>query len=61
MQRLYVALHGTLGSYFRDPLHEGGADAVAWLHVPLAWVFSSFILLTSWSPLLFLVRIFWVQ
>jgi hypothetical protein len=29
MQRLYVALHGTLGSYFRDPLHEGGADAVA--------------------------------
>jgi hypothetical protein len=28
MQRLYDALHGTLGSYFRDALQEGSADAV---------------------------------
>jgi hypothetical protein len=34
MQRLFVALHGTLGSCLRDALHEGGADAVACLHVP---------------------------
>jgi hypothetical protein len=59
MQRLSVALHGTLGSYFRDTLHEGGAGAVACLPVYRAKVFSSyFILVTRWSPLLFLVRIF---
>jgi hypothetical protein len=34
MQRLSAALHGTLGSYLRDALHEGSADAVACLHVP---------------------------
>jgi NAD-specific glutamate dehydrogenase len=31
-QRLYAALHGTLGSYLRDALHEGSADVVAYLH-----------------------------
>jgi NAD-specific glutamate dehydrogenase len=36
MQRLYVALHGTMGSYLRDALHEGSADAVACLPVPRA-------------------------
>jgi hypothetical protein len=34
MQRLSVALHGTLSSYFRDALQEGSADAVACIHVP---------------------------
>jgi hypothetical protein len=36
MQRHFVALHGTLGSYLRDALHEGSADAMACL--PLAWL-----------------------
>jgi hypothetical protein len=29
MQRLFVALHGTLGSYLRDALQEGGGDVDA--------------------------------
>jgi hypothetical protein len=29
-----VVLHGMLGSYLRDALHEGGATAVACLHAP---------------------------
>jgi hypothetical protein len=57
MQRLFVALHGTMGSYLRDALHEGSADVVACLHVPRAKVFSSFLLFARWPPLLFLVRI----
>jgi hypothetical protein len=36
MQRLYVVLHGTLGSYLLDALREGSADAVACLRVPRA-------------------------
>jgi hypothetical protein len=36
MQRLSIALHGTLGSYLRDALHEGSADAVACRHIPRA-------------------------
>jgi hypothetical protein len=36
IQRLVVALHGTLGSYFRDALREGSVDAVACLLVPRA-------------------------
>jgi hypothetical protein len=36
MQRLYVDLHGTLGSYIRDALHEGGASPIACLHAPRA-------------------------
>jgi hypothetical protein len=36
MQRLYAALHGTLGFYLRDALQEGNADAVACLPVPRA-------------------------
>jgi hypothetical protein len=35
MQRLFVALHGTLGSYLRDGLQEGSADIVACL--PVSW------------------------
>jgi hypothetical protein len=31
MQRLYDALHGAFGSYLRDALQEGSADAVACL------------------------------
>jgi hypothetical protein len=30
MQRLCAALHGTMGSYLRDALQEGSADAVAY-------------------------------
>jgi hypothetical protein len=36
LQRLFDDLHGTLGSYFRDALHEGIAIAVACLRVPRA-------------------------
>jgi hypothetical protein len=36
MQRLSAALRGTLGSYLRDALQEGIADAVACLPVPRA-------------------------
>jgi hypothetical protein len=36
MQRLYAALHGTLGSYLRDALQEVSADTVACLAVPRA-------------------------
>jgi hypothetical protein len=36
MQRLSAVLHGTLGSYLRDALHEGSADALACLLVPRA-------------------------
>jgi hypothetical protein len=34
MQRIFAALHGTLGSYLRDALQEGSVDDVAYLHVP---------------------------
>jgi hypothetical protein len=36
MQRLYVALHSTLGSYLRGAVQEGSVDDVACLHVPRA-------------------------
>jgi hypothetical protein len=36
MQRVFAALHGTLGSYLRDAFQEGSADAVACLPVPRA-------------------------
>jgi hypothetical protein len=36
MQRLSAALHGTLGSYLRDALQEGGVDAEACLPVSRA-------------------------
>jgi hypothetical protein len=36
MQRLHAALHGTLGSYFRNALYEGSTDAVACLPVSRA-------------------------
>jgi hypothetical protein len=36
VQRLSNALHGTLGSYLRDALHEDSANAVACLPVPRA-------------------------
>jgi hypothetical protein len=54
MQRLLVALHGTLDSFLRDALQEGGADAVACFSAFLG--LSSFLLFAWWSPLLFLVR-----
>jgi hypothetical protein len=41
-----------------DTLHEGNADAVACLPGLRAQVFSSIIIFTWWSPLLFLVRMF---
>jgi hypothetical protein len=34
MQRIFIALHGTLGSYLRHALQEGNADAVAFLPIP---------------------------
>jgi hypothetical protein len=36
MDGLLAAVHGTLGSYPRDALQEGSADAVACLNVPRA-------------------------
>jgi hypothetical protein len=36
MQRLFVALDGTLGSYLCDALKECSVDVVACLHVPRA-------------------------
>jgi hypothetical protein len=36
MQRLFAALHGTLGSYLRDAFQEGSVGVVACLHVPRA-------------------------
>jgi hypothetical protein len=60
MQRLFVALHGTLGSYLCDALREGNADVVACLHVPRAYAyggFSSLLLFTWWFPLPFRVNI----
>jgi hypothetical protein len=36
VQRLSTALHGTLGSYRRDALHEGNVDDGACFLVPLA-------------------------
>jgi hypothetical protein len=33
---VFLLLCGTLGSYLRDALHEGSADAVACRHVPRA-------------------------
>jgi hypothetical protein len=35
MQRLFVVLHGTLGSYLRDAMQEGGAASVACLPAPV--------------------------
>jgi hypothetical protein len=36
LTRLSAALHGTLGSYLRDPFQEGSAGAVARLPIPQA-------------------------
>jgi hypothetical protein len=60
IQRLYDTLHGTImGSYLRDAFEEGSASVVACLHVPRAYVFSSFLLFAWWPPLLCLVRIYY--
>jgi hypothetical protein len=49
MQRLPAALHDALGSYLRDALQEGSADAdVACLPVSRAQAFSSFLLFARW-------------
>jgi hypothetical protein len=47
MQCLSATLHGALGSYFHDALHEGMADGVASLHVPHAYVFPLLLFLLS--------------
>jgi hypothetical protein len=39
LQRFFVVLHGTLGSYLRDALHEGGATLVACLPAPSSYAF----------------------
>jgi hypothetical protein len=36
MQSLSADFHDTLGSYLRDALQEGNADAVAYLPIPRA-------------------------
>jgi hypothetical protein len=56
MQRIVVDLHGTLGSYLRDALQEGSADAVACLRVARDKVFSSFLLFAWWLMLIFFIR-----
>jgi hypothetical protein len=35
MHRLSVVIHGTLGSYLRDALQEGGTTDVSSLHAPM--------------------------
>jgi hypothetical protein len=42
MQHLFVALHGTLGSYLRDAFQEGNVDDVACLPVPRAHACGDF-------------------
>jgi hypothetical protein len=59
MQRLSAVFHGTLGSYLRDALHEGSADAMACLPALRAWVFPSFLLFAWWLMLLFLAMKFY--
>jgi hypothetical protein len=60
MQRLFAALHVTLGSFLRDALQEGSVDAVACLSAPRAMVSSSFCLVASTSFLQdFFPRIGW--
>jgi hypothetical protein len=55
MQHLSTVLHGSLGSYLRDALHEDNVDVAACLFVPRAWAFSSLLLFAWW--LLLLVRV----
>jgi hypothetical protein len=48
VMRLSMVLGGTMGSYLRDALHEGGAFVVSCLLAPRAWayvhvLFSSFL------------------
>jgi hypothetical protein len=53
MQRLFVVLHDTLGSYLRNALHEGGANVVALMHALEVEAFlPPFSLLWWWIPLL---------
>jgi hypothetical protein len=56
LQRLSAALHGTLGSYLRDALHEGSADAVACLIAPRAHACGIFP-----SLFIFSFLILWLQ
>jgi hypothetical protein len=49
MQRLSIAIHGTLGSFLRDVLWDDNVDVVACLLVPRAWARGVFL-----SSLLFL-------
>jgi hypothetical protein len=62
MQRLYAALHGTLGFYLRDALQEDSAEAMACLSVPQAlglwWVLPRFFVFACRFPLVFRVSNF---
>jgi hypothetical protein len=58
IQRLCVALHGTLGSYLRDALHEGSADAMACLHVPRVMVCGVFFLLFPYLVACSIISVF---
>jgi hypothetical protein len=49
MQRVYVVLHGTLGSYLRDVLHEGGEANVACLLAPRASAYLHVLFSYSYS------------
>jgi hypothetical protein len=60
MQRLFAALHGTLGSYLRDALSlfRKAVPTLCWhafMFLGLRF-FPSFLLFAWWPPLLFLVR-----
>jgi hypothetical protein len=60
MQRFSAALHGTLGSYLRDALHEVSVDAMACLNafIFLGLRFFPLHLLLAWrSLMLLLIRI----
>jgi hypothetical protein len=54
MQRFSVALHGTLGSFLRDSLHEGSDDAVACLLFLGLRIFPLFFFLLGGSFYIFL-------
>jgi hypothetical protein len=51
MQRLFAALHGAMGSYLRDALHDVSANTMACLHGPWAKFFSAFLLFAWWPQI----------
>jgi hypothetical protein len=61
MQRLSTAFHDALGSYLRDALQEGSANAMTCLPVLRAWVYrvtSSLLVFALWLSSFFLCHFF---